>query len=429
MIRFEEAVPLTVNEVEASACAVHLKSATIIRDLKGTIRLLVEFHPSAEETEQTPEQWSRLKTELKTRLEGKLGSYWGRAIWRRGRRDDIAFRAFEAEIDQARERFEGPSTTGIAWYKLERTYSKSSWLTQGTQPPWPLDDQNPGIVSFYSFKGGVGRTTLLAAMAILLARTGKAVSVLDLDLEAPGIGGLLLGGEATEDGIVDYLIERQVSGDPPANLDRFASVENNPELIANGKPIRVFSAGNMDAHYVEKISRLDFEGYHQPDNPLTDLLVHIKGEFKPDFILIDSRSGLHDLGGLSLNNLSHLDVVVASDTPQNWAGLKMVLPMLRKAEKNVLVAHSMFLRKDHSANERFREKCYGLFRDYFFYEDQDVPDTNEPFAPYGFPILHQEALVSLGELTQEALSLLTAPNGQYTMLLDAIGVYLGRNVT
>ena len=45
-----------------------------------------------------------------------------------------------------------------------------------------------GIVyTFYSFKGGVGRTMALANVAALLAKWGHSVLVVDWDLEAPGL--------------------------------------------------------------------------------------------------------------------------------------------------------------------------------------------------------------------------------------------------
>ena len=43
------------------------------------------------------------------------------------------------------------------------------------------------VVTFYSFKGGVGRSMALANVAVLLARTGKKVLCVDWDLEAPGL--------------------------------------------------------------------------------------------------------------------------------------------------------------------------------------------------------------------------------------------------
>ena len=43
------------------------------------------------------------------------------------------------------------------------------------------------IVTFYSYKGGVGRTAALANIGVLLARRGKRVLLIDCDLEAPGL--------------------------------------------------------------------------------------------------------------------------------------------------------------------------------------------------------------------------------------------------
>src|SRR5262245_15866916 len=43
------------------------------------------------------------------------------------------------------------------------------------------------IVTFYSYKGGVGRSMALANIAVLLARRGLKVLTVDWDLEAPGL--------------------------------------------------------------------------------------------------------------------------------------------------------------------------------------------------------------------------------------------------
>ncbi len=43
------------------------------------------------------------------------------------------------------------------------------------------------IVTFYSFKGGTGRTMALANVAWILAANGKRVLIADWDLESPGL--------------------------------------------------------------------------------------------------------------------------------------------------------------------------------------------------------------------------------------------------
>ena len=43
------------------------------------------------------------------------------------------------------------------------------------------------IVTFYSYKGGVGRSMAMANVADILARRGARVLMIDFDLEAPGL--------------------------------------------------------------------------------------------------------------------------------------------------------------------------------------------------------------------------------------------------
>ena len=51
----------------------------------------------------------------------------------------------------------------------------------------PADRRGGRIVTFYSYKGGTGRTMALANVAWILASAGKKVLVADWDLEAPGL--------------------------------------------------------------------------------------------------------------------------------------------------------------------------------------------------------------------------------------------------
>ncbi len=107
-------------------------------------------------------------------------------------------------------------------------------------------------MSFYSFKGGVGRTTTLGIVARQLARSGRHVVVIDLDLEAPGLGRFF--DVQTERGILDLLSEHAATGE----IDRqdpglyFKQIEEGP-----GK-ITVYPIGSMDWSYVERLACLDY---------------------------------------------------------------------------------------------------------------------------------------------------------------------------
>src|SRR5690606_32561641 len=74
---------------------------------------------------------------------------------------------------------------------------------------------------------------------------------------------------------------------------------------ATGK-VYVVPAGAMGWSYVEKVARLDFSS-HTESNESTGGAVHdglrallkgIRGSKNPDWVLLDARTGIHDLGGL-----------------------------------------------------------------------------------------------------------------------------------
>ena len=434
MTRFDEVLNETVRCVESAPFIADLTTATIIRDLRGRVRLVLEFRRDAANNEVLPPDWGTARQALSVNLANSLADYWGDKIWRQGERKDITYQALEMQINAERQRwFDAPTTHGLAWYKLERTFSKSAWLSATAQPPWDLDDPvNPAIVTFYSFKGGVGRTTALAAAAMLLARAGRRVVVVDLDLEAPGLGALLLTGIAPLDlGIVDYLLEVELTDRPPLNLaPDYAVIQTERTLIGEGHGITVLPAGRINVTFVEKIARLDFEKLvTQHDSPLVRLLNQIRTEYTPHFIFLDARSGLHDLGGLSLNGLSHLDLLFGLDTPQSWDGMRLVLSLLgaRTPRREAALVHTMVTppRFDPDAHQRFRRQAFDLFHDVYYAADEDMPDLMTDNAPYGIPIPYNEGLLNLNDLTGVA-DVLTLPNGPYQNLVRLIGAYVAR---
>src|SRR6266550_2779751 len=78
----------------------------------------------------------------------------------------------------------------------------------------------PFWVTFYSYKGGVGRTLALANTAVLLAQSGRNVLMVDFDLEAPGLDSFAeLGITSARPGVVEYFTDFAEAGVAPTLSD------------------------------------------------------------------------------------------------------------------------------------------------------------------------------------------------------------------
>lgn len=73
------------------------------------------------------------------------------------------------------------------------------------------------IISFFSYKGGVGRTTLLANVGAYMASKGKRVACLDLDINAPGLDIVFeVQKELPQTSMVDFILKGRNL--PPAQM-------------------------------------------------------------------------------------------------------------------------------------------------------------------------------------------------------------------
>lgn len=218
-------------------------------------------------------------------------------------------------------------------YYGERPLVKKNW-NYGSKVRLANQAKN---ITFYSYKGGVGRTTTLALTALQIARKGKKVVVIDMDLEAPGLSTILKqedGIEYPKYGVVDFLVECEKENGQ-IDLNEYVYSFASKELLGmNGGELYVMQAANLlvggGENYYNKLSRIDFnmEKFYQNNNPVTNLFEQINIQYQPDYILIDSRAGIHDIGGLTLFNYSDEVVALFYGNEQNMVGLDFVLPKL-----------------------------------------------------------------------------------------------------
>jgi MinD-like ATPase involved in chromosome partitioning or flagellar assembly len=379
-----------------------LESVTIIRDVKGKIRLFLEPLPneSVEESEIT---------ELSSVLSAKLGKYYGNDIWLSDGEKD-AYKALIKTIEHERDKADwDDDLVSPRWYVLERHIAKQTWTDKKVgEPPWPEEfvekRQKPAIISFFSFKGGVGRTSALVATALTLARNGHRVAIIDLDLEAPGLATIFSPDNVSSSGVIDYLLEKNIQGDDWKLRTSLIPLNEQSLLGDDGEPLQLVPAGTVDSNYLEKLARLDFQNLVDGDlqSTMLDMLKELNGAVRSlDFILMDARAGFHDIGGLAISNLSHGVVIFGTQSRQSWAGLTHVIRHLAspgvEARLPLILAHSMAPAVGISGREKelteFRGRAYDVFRENYYSVDEDVPNSNDREEPF-FPIVvpYQESL-------------------------------------
>jgi tetratricopeptide (TPR) repeat protein len=194
------------------------------------------------------------------------------------------------------------------------------------------------IVTFYSYKGGVGRTLALVNTAVRLARKGKRVFIVDFDLEAPGVDAFSLCGNGQQhEGVVEYISRFTANGEVDA-LKKYVREIREEET----DPGRIFfmPAGRKDREYQVSLSGLDwkhFYGQQQGFLFVENLKAAIEKEYAPDYVLVDSRTGLTDISGICTLQLPNLVVLVFNLNNQNVNGIAQMHRSIRfnKIDKDI----------------------------------------------------------------------------------------------
>lgn len=194
-------------------------------------------------------------------------------------------------------------------------------------------------ITFYSFKGGVGRTMALVNVAAELVRWGRKVLVVDFDLEAPGLETYSqLSPKEQHAGVVEYVTEYMNSGQVPDIL-KFVYRANIKVPAKEGKTpgeLFVMPAGKRrDVAYRRALVNLNWKRlYFERDGFLffEETKKAWEEEFKPDYVLIDSRTGDTDVLGICTRQLPDSVVLLFVPNEQNVAGLEGVCRDIRREE-------------------------------------------------------------------------------------------------
>jgi tetratricopeptide (TPR) repeat protein len=191
----------------------------------------------------------------------------------------------------------------------------------------------PMFVTFYSYKGGVGRTLALANVATLLAKDrGEPCRVLvwDFDLAAPGLQDVVKCKWAERKvGFVDYLDFYLRN----AELDDITHYIH-PTAIPR---VDILPAGFMGRQYAQRLEDIQWQEIYEQARGfqfIANTKIQIS-KIQPtyDYVLIDSLTGYSDVGGICVNQLADAVVLVFRLNQQNIQGIAKVYQSIKAHAK------------------------------------------------------------------------------------------------
>jgi MinD-like ATPase involved in chromosome partitioning or flagellar assembly/tetratricopeptide (TPR) repeat protein len=280
----------------------------------------------------------------------------------------------------------------------------------------PPERPNGVICTFYSYKGGVGRSMALANVAVLLAQWGSNVLVVDWDLEAPGIERYF---EEIAPGCREEVREKRGIVDIAEELSRGIEGSWRDGIIQVPVPgsasrIDLLSAGRRDPAYVQRLQRLDWDALFR-DCDFGRRLEDIRNDWLQsyDYVLIDSRTGITDIGGICTIYLPDVLIALFTANHQSVEGITDVVSRARRARASLPVDRGALVcipvpARDESRTEYQQSVAWrNIYRDLLsqFYADflprnvsaADALDLlripNVPFWSFGerLPVLTEAA--------------------------------------
>lgn len=316
MTTFDDIIPRLENVFRRFQHAVQVLVPMVInRDLNGRVRLIVEEARAQDESAVLS-----LK-EIAEAVSDALGPHGFPAEHAVLVEQDVA------QLLRETANFQLSDLDGV--YVVDRLAASSDWLTIE-----PQASAVPRVV-FFSIKGGVGRSTALAASAWSLAQQGKRVLVVDLDLESPGLSTALLPNERRPGfGVTDWLVENLVGNGDAVLADMVAT----STLSHDGEIFVVPAHGKEPGEYVSKLGRVwmpsvDDKGVSKPwSQRLCELISRLEERLRPDVVLIDSRAGIDEVASACVTDLgARLVLLFALDGEQTWSGYRILFSHWNKA--------------------------------------------------------------------------------------------------
>src|SRR5688572_18135879 len=208
-------------------------------------------------------------------------------------------------------------------------------------------DQSTGrIITFYSYKGGTGRSMAVANTAVLLSwltTTTKGVLIIDWDLEAPGVeaflghdelvGGWKSDSDTAYEGVLDLfegmqsrLANEALEGTNVLQMQALVTSTNPTQITHRTKfdKVHFMRSGVGGPNYARRVSQLQWRAIHERAPRLFEALGRVLLR-SYDFVLIDSRTGHADSSSICTALMPDTIVSVFTPNLQSTTGLIDVL--------------------------------------------------------------------------------------------------------
>ncbi len=180
------------------------------------------------------------------------------------------------------------------------------------------------IISTHSFRGGTGKSNTTANLAVLVARAGHRVGVIDTDIQSPGIHVIFqLAESRVEHALNDYLwgrcsIDRAAYDVTAAAIGSVGDDDERPRIFLIPSSINV-----------GEIGRILKEGYDV--RKLNDGFQRLVSDLRLDYLFIDTHPGVNEETLLSIAISDKLLLVMRPDS-QDFQGTAVTTELARRLE-------------------------------------------------------------------------------------------------
>ncbi|MEA5574622.1 MinD/ParA family protein [Calothrix sp. UHCC 0171] len=179
------------------------------------------------------------------------------------------------------------------------------------------------IISIHSFRGGTGKSNLIANLAVLIALQGKRVAIVDTDLQSPGIHALF-NIDNQRQTLNDYLWNRISITEAAYDISDYILNQQKGQLFLIPASINP-----------EDIAKILSEGYNV--SLLNSGFRQLIQELNLDYLFIDTHPGLSRETLLSIA-ISNLLIIILRPDRQDFQGTDVTVNIARQLQlKNIMM--------------------------------------------------------------------------------------------